>query len=94
VKSCGGRMTVRAVVTDPAAIAKLLGAPRHPRAPARRRLTSSRGHTRDTSRPPRPCPTTVKRAIRVQPHWNPRAPGPPALPGATLPCQRSDATSR
>jgi hypothetical protein len=31
--ACGGRMTVRAVVTDPASIAKLLGALRRPRAP-------------------------------------------------------------
>jgi hypothetical protein len=30
---CGGRMTVRAVVTDPASIAKLLSALRRPRAP-------------------------------------------------------------
>jgi len=31
--ACGGRMTVRAVVTDPASIAKLLRALRRPRAP-------------------------------------------------------------
>ncbi len=31
--ACGGRMTVRAVVTDPASIAKLLRALQRPRAP-------------------------------------------------------------
>ncbi len=31
--ACGGRMTVRAVVTDPASIARLLGTLRRPRAP-------------------------------------------------------------
>ena len=31
--ACGGRMTLRAVVTDPASIAKLLAALRRPRAP-------------------------------------------------------------
>jgi hypothetical protein len=32
-RGCGGRMTVRAVVTDPASIAKLLGALRRSRDP-------------------------------------------------------------
>jgi hypothetical protein len=32
-RNCGGRMTVRAVVTDPASIAKLLGALRRSRDP-------------------------------------------------------------
>jgi hypothetical protein len=51
MRACGGRMTVRAVVTDPASIAKLLAALRRPR----RRLNSS-GGTRVTSRQRRSLP--------------------------------------